>query len=566
MEKLIAHIEEGLVFNDENRKEVQSGLQTLCSVMTHDIDQLEDRLSQELMDAYSEIEVRTNTLYKELSDALSSAPESAVRLHGLVDDARKELTTNGIPSLRKNKKVTDLSNEYELTREATKEQRQKMANLWAVSDPKKKATLALNELRFRINNDHDCIVATQDKIAELCSRRRSEVTELNIKINEKLSEVFTQRDSSLQSLLATARALAGSGSPEEVRPFRAKAIESLVNAKKYRLKMPEVWASKPLADMYDLDVVNDVIPKYLGLEEVAPTNISASITNEWKVKMSLSLFNENKGEIIKAPFICTVSVWQKGHDNACKENNFKVEQTGKIELNLNMEVLSAATYCFKVCVKCCETQTKWSEAIELTTPEFSEFCAWKECPDYVYKDRKYSVDEKNSRIATKINKNGWSTIIGNTPLPQNKVTSWYIKILASWSINGCRIFIGVAPSNINQNEGYNCGWYFDCCNSTLHSGPPHNYRGKEYGPRKENEQYVHTGDNVGVVMDTAKGELSFVVNGVNLGVAYKGIPLDKPLVPCVLLYWGGDSVHFEEQTFLVSTKHRFTENNLCLLQ
>ena len=53
---------------------------------------------------------------------------------------------------------------------------------------------------------------------------------------------------------------------------------------------------------------------------------------------------------------------------------------------------------------------------------------------------------------------------------------------------------------------------------------------------------MHTGDSVGVVMDTAKGELSFALGGVNLGVAYEGIPLDKPLVPCVLLYWSGDSV------------------------
>ena len=43
-------------------------------------------------------------------------------------------------------------------------------------------------------------------------------------------------------------------------------------------------------------------------------------------------------------------------------------------------------------------------------------------------------------------------------------------------------------------------------------------------------------------MDTAKGELSLMVNGVNLGVVYKGIPLDKPLVPCVLLKKEGDSV------------------------
>ena len=77
----------------------------------------------------------------------------------------------------------------------------------------------------------------------------------------------------------------------------------------------------------------------------------------------------------------------------------------------------------------------------------------------------------------------------------------------------------------------------------LFSGPPHNYEGKEYGPRKEKwGEYVHNGDSVGVVMDTTKGELSFVVNGVNLGVALEGIPLDKPLVPCVVLKREGDSV------------------------
>ena len=93
-----------------------------------------------------------------------------------------------------------------------------------------------------------------------------------------------------------------------------------------------------------------------------------------------------------------------------------------------------------------------------------------------------------------------------------------------------------------KNNYDKCGWYFDCFHSTLDSGPPHNYSGKEYGPRKEIGKYMHTGDSIGVVMDTTKGELSFVLNGVNLGVAYEGIPLDKPLVPCVILGFKGDSV------------------------
>ena len=169
---------------------------------------------------------------------------------------------------------------------------------------------------------------------------------------------------------------------------------------------------------------------------------------------------------------------------------------------------------------------------------------WKKCPDDVYEGRKYSVDEKNPRIVTNP-KGDDCTIIGNTPLPLNKVISWNIRILKSCN-NGGGIYIGVAPTSINQDDYYNCnkcGWYFNCYYSTLRSGPPHNYSCKEYGPRKKwDEDYIHTGDSVGVVMDTAKGDLSFVLDGVNLGVAYKGIPLDKPLVPCVFLRWEGDSV------------------------
>ena len=188
----------------------------------------------------------------------------------------------------------------------------------------------------------------------------------------------------------------------------------------------------------------------------------------------------------------------------------------------------------------------WSDVVKgrtQKTPDFSE-CVWKECPDGVHKKLKYSVNERNSRIATFIGGNS-STIIGNTPLPLNTVTSWSIKILKTKYNDGRGICIGVAPFDINQNEDNNyrkCGWYFNCYWSQLYSGPPHNYSGKDYGPRKGNGKYVHTGDNVCVVMDTTKGKLSFVLDGVNLGVAYDGIPLDKPLVPCVILYHEGNSV------------------------
>ena len=112
------------------------------------------------------------------------------------------------------------------------------------------------------------------------------------------------------------------------------------------------------------------------------------------------------------------------------------------------------------------------------------------------------------------------------------------------------IFIGVAPFGIDQNTcNYNkFGWYVRFYSSTLRSGPPHNYKEKAYGPRKEEGEYVHEGDSIGVLMDTAKGELSFALDGASLGVAYEGIPLDKPLVPCVILYNKGDSVELVIET------------------
>ena len=158
-----------------------------------------------------------------------------------------------------------------------------------------------------------------------------------------------------------------------------------------------------------------------------------------------------------------------------------------------------------------EVSMQWSDEVEFTTPEFKDLCVWKECPGNIDEKLKYSANEKNPRIATKIgNIFSYCTIIGSTPLPNNKVTSWSIKILKSERNNGGNIFIGVAPSNIDQNVDRNyekCGWYFNCFSSTLWSGPPHNYKwpGKDYGPRKGRwgGQYVRTGDSVDIVMDTA---------------------------------------------------------------
>ena len=178
-------------------------------------------------------------------------------------------------------------------------------------------------------------------------------------------------------------------------------------------------------------------------------------------------------------------------------------------------------------------------------------CRWDEPSDKLGPSNRYTLDEDNPTIATFTRKRailGYGVVTGFAPLPQNKVTSWSIKILKSKNNDGHGIYIGVVPYDVDKHMGSNFfnspGWYLYCYGlNVFQSGTRPEVHRKEYGPRKEKDgKYVHEGDSVGVVMDTTKGELSFTVDSVSLGAAFEGIPLDKPLVPCVHIGWKGDSV------------------------
>ena len=101
--------------------------------------------------------------------------------------------------------------------------------------------------------------------------------------------------------------------------------------------------------------------------------------------------------------------------------------------------------------------------------------------------------------------------------------------------------VGVAPIDfdINSSNHHNCGWYLNCYNSTLYSGPPHNYNGKRTNLRKVNDEIV-------VVMNMENKTLKFILYNQDKGEQYTDIPIDKPLFPAVLLYNKNSSVEIME--------------------
>ena len=160
--------------------------------------------------------------------------------------------------------------------------------------------------------------------------------------------------------------------------------------------------------------------------------------------------------------------------------------------------------------------------------------SFKNCPKDINENKKYVVSGNNNNVITKIVNKQWVGIICENQLSMNKENIWKVKILKT---NNKNIMIGVAPIDFNINSSFysNCGWYLYCYNSTLYSGPPHNYSCKGTNLNKVN-------DEVTVIMNMNKGTLKFIINNEDKGDSYTNIPLDKPLAPVVFLHEINDSV------------------------
>ena len=385
--------------------------------------------------------------------------------------------------------------------------------------------------------------AVQEELHGFCDEIRKRADELEERVNVELGSLFKEEDDRLQKALNDLREFVTAQSARDSDGL-ARAIQKakaeLFVMQRYRLTKTDKNAELSVERVFAEEWLDLEKPKSLRVVSVDPAGIKLSF---------FSALNPDEERVFDeyglkgmAAFKASLS---EGESNDTKEYTLTREKEG---FRFAPAFVDADTR-YKIRVK--EVfqgkESEWSDEAELVTQEFNQCCIWKECPECPKVGKRYFIDESSPRVAMNVSKK-FCTIIGNTALPPNKVTSWSVKILNSKWNDGRYTYVGVAPADIDQSSDYNhmeCGWYFDCYDSTLCSGHPHKYWNRKYGPRKEsNGEYVHTGDTIGSVMDTAKGELSFVVGGANLGVAYAGIPLDKPLVPCVLNLYESDSVEF----------------------
>ena len=117
--------------------------------------------------------------------------------------------------------------------------------------------------------------------------------------------------------------------------------------------------------------------------------------------------------------------------------------------------------------------------------------SFQECPNNINENRKYIIEGENNNILTKTGPDGWMGTICQYELDKLiEEHKWKIKIMKSKNKS---VMVGVAPIDfdINSTEHYNhCGWYYHFYDSTLYSGPPHDYTYKKSGLSKIKDEII----------------------------------------------------------------------------
>ena len=250
----------------------------------------------------------------------------------------------------------------------------------------------------------------------------------------------------------------------------------------------------------------------------------------------------------------------------------KTVETQNLDVALRLDP-SIPAYMFRIAAGSGDKLwSKWSDpSLDIFTPKWLA-AGWRPCPAFVEVRRRYAVHgltvEKTSesrsdsvvlgadQLIPGFEKHKWgvrllptsaaspspsSSSSADTSTTSSSTSSSLSSSTSSSTSFPVEVYVGVAPLDIHQNADgayKRAGWFLAVRDISLVSGPPHNYKGRAYGPTV----IPKPGDTIGLEMNMKKGTLSFSLNGTELGTAYEDIPLNAPLVPVVVLTNKKDSV------------------------
>lgn len=438
----------------------------------------------------------------------------------------------------------------------------------------------LQALGEKVETHFENKLAEGESVDEEIRKIRDELEKLKAKMNDKLESEFKKEDDRLQALLmAVIR--------EDDEDALGRLRNKLIVEKSYAVlgKKETMWVK--IENMCYLHVQKAI--KNFGEIKASPVHVDKVEAGRVHITLGKMFSEAEEKELEKRGISVTKKISMKiqlvraRDKDRYKDYESKEEDHTKVGINGNgssvesfpkvvrvlvnssrtsffdTKLLEAeATYAIRYQAEYLDQRSKWGDWTEFTVPRLGESIGW--CAVQANQTEiSYLVDNDNPRMAKCVSDRE-TTIIGCPLLPSRKCVSWGVILKHVYLDRRRHAYVGVAPYDIDQNATKNMekyGWYFNCYNFALFSGPPHNYTypGKPCVEGKDPGTHVKPGDAVVVRMDTLKGELKFGVNGPMFKTGFKGVPLDKPLVPCVIVPGKDDTV--ELSNVVVSEKKHF---------
>ena len=388
-----------------------------------------------------------------------------------------------------------------------------------------------------------------------CQRLIEEIEKRRAEFTDALKEAYTAEDERLQKHLGEARSAhfdkarePSAENAEKAKKALSEALAALAVKETYSVDLPEMklrakkeFVPPPSApDNGDEHCITVACDKGFAPGGVLDLGLKVPFTSQERDVLAASKLDSS----IKY----RVVVSSEDGASVIDEQLLGEAETGSFVPNF---LVPETSYLLKVRAEYESSwRSEWSAPVPIRTPKMAELFAWRKCVEgpVAYK-RMYSVPPASPSVATKVHRYGDTTLVGNVVLPVSGSVSWGVKLCATGHKSlADGVYVGIAPYDIDQNEDNNekkCGWYIRCFDMTLFSGPPHCYKEKRYSKGTGRGPHLEVGDEIKVFFDASAGRpgtLSFKYKETLDRAAYEKIPIDKPLVPVVLLYWVDDTV------------------------
>ena len=149
------------------------------------------------------------------------------------------------------------------------------------------------------------MTAAQEKLMEICNKRRKEAEELEKRVNGRLEEIFKAEDARIQRVVKMVKERIDSDDPEEVKELTRKAKLAPLKNQKYSLGKLDSF------DNYDLKVEKEASTKFIDFEERKLTDLVPSFTENGELSISFTLFSEDEVKVLKefdSPFEVEVRI------------------------------------------------------------------------------------------------------------------------------------------------------------------------------------------------------------------------------------------------------------------